>query len=495
MSIAAASARRLAWSAALAAGTVLGALVVVPSSADDDVSPDTVGSAVTERAGGSGSLVERYDTGVRAAAEAAALRQHETAPGPGGEGADGHGHDHGDLSTKNAVSRTADAGAGATDPTSLAERMTGIASVADQRAEPDPRLVRVPRTPARRRSPEDRYAMAGGCYALRSTSTGRWVARAGAGYAATSADRSAAEPFHFQATDLGRYLLFGHDQTFMAAMAGLPLLGKGTVAAADAPSTSADWVAARRGSTYSFALPDGDAVAVDPRGAVVLGRTAEGFDLRSTEGCADWDEIETNVRGRTFRGVSDIAETRGYVDAHTHGMAFEFLGGRAHCGRPWHPYGVQHALVDCPDHTLTAGYGAALETALSGRPGHDPVGWPTFKDWPAPDSLTHEGTYYKWMERSWRGRPAAVHQPARREQQALRALPAEEELLRRHGLDPPAGQADARFRALHRRAVGWSRRGLVPDRHQPLPGPQDHQPGQARGHHGHRDLGAVHAAP
>ena len=24
-------------------------------------------------------------------------------------------------------------------------------------------------------------------------------------------------------------------------------------------------------------------------------------------------------------------------------------------------------------------------------------------DWPAPDSLTHEGTYYKWMERSWRG--------------------------------------------------------------------------------------------
>jgi hypothetical protein len=34
---------------------------------------------------------------------------------------------------------------------------------------------------------------------------------------------------------------------------------------------------------------------------------------------------------------------------------------------------------------------------------HDPIGWPTFKDWPAPDSLTHEGTYWKWLERSWRG--------------------------------------------------------------------------------------------
>ena len=44
-----------------------------------------------------------------------------------------------------------------------------------------------------------------------------------------------------------------------------------------------------------------------------------------------------------------------------------------------------------------------LEDALSGKPHHDPIGWPTFKDWPAPNSLTHEGTYYKWLERSWRG--------------------------------------------------------------------------------------------
>ena len=51
----------------------------------------------------------------------------------------------------------------------------------------------------------------------------------------------------------------------------------------------------------------------------------------------------------------------------------------------------------------TDGNGAVLEAFLSGRPTHDPVGWPTFKDWPAPDSLTHEGTYYKWMERAWQG--------------------------------------------------------------------------------------------
>src|SRR3546814_771316 len=84
-------------------------------------------------------------------------------------------------------------------------------------------------------------------------------------------------------------------------------------------------------------------------------------------------------------------------------MAFEFLGGSVHCGRPWHKYGPEFALKDCVDHELTGGKGALLESVLSGEPSHDPVGWPTFKDWPAPKSLTHEGTYYKWTERAWRG--------------------------------------------------------------------------------------------
>ena len=52
---------------------------------------------------------------------------------------------------------------------------------------------------------------------------------------------------------------------------------------------------------------------------------------------------------------------------------------------------------------MTQGNGAILESFLSGEASHDPVGWPTFKDWPAPNSLTHEGTYYRWLERAWRG--------------------------------------------------------------------------------------------
>src|SRR5688500_15480169 len=89
--------RRLAWSAALAAGTVLGAALVVPSSASDD----GAGDAVTDRSAGTGSLAERYDAGVRAAAEAAGLRRHAEETGVGDD--DGHGHDHSDPTTKNAV--------------------------------------------------------------------------------------------------------------------------------------------------------------------------------------------------------------------------------------------------------------------------------------------------------------------------------------------------------------------------------------------------------
>src|SRR3712207_8786269 len=46
---------------------------------------------------------------------------------------------------------------------------------------------------------------------------------------------------------------------------------------------------------------------------------------------------------------SPFGAVRGLLDAHMHMMAFEFLGGRIHCGRPWHPYGAPSALVDCPD--------------------------------------------------------------------------------------------------------------------------------------------------
>jgi len=250
----------------------------------------------------------------------------------------------------------------------------GPREAAEQREESGPTLVPLPDPAPRTDVPQDRYAMAGGCYTLESDDG--FVTASGTGYV-TTADAAQATPFHFQATELGVYLLFDPAERF-AARSG------GGIAAAEAPSVDAEWTIDLGATGFE----------IDGWGT---------FDLRLADGCAPWDEIEVNVTGPVFAGTSPLQEVRGYLDDHIHHMTSGFLGGGIHCGKPWHPYGVKYALVDCQDHLTTQGQLALPEIVLSGKPEHDPVGWPTFADWPAYDSLTHEGTYYKWVERAWRG--------------------------------------------------------------------------------------------
>ncbi len=116
-------------------------------------------------------------------------------------------------------------------------------------------------------------------------------------------------------------------------------------------------------------------------------------------------EAELNVRGTPGKGSTSYTEVTGLLEGHLHAMAFEFLGGRVRCGKPWDERGIAVALRDCPDHAGN-GAGAVLENILStGSPlgTHDNSGWPNFRGWPRPESLTHEQVYYRWLERSWRG--------------------------------------------------------------------------------------------
>jgi hypothetical protein len=186
-------------------------------------------------------------------------------------------------------------------------------------------------------------------------------------------------PVRFKATTLAEYLLYTADERYLAAGGD----------AVDAPSESTEWKAS------------------DAGGAVTLTPKAGGDALTvgaAAEGCAEFPEIEVNATGEPSTS-SEFEHVTGLMDGHMHWMAFEFLGGSAHCGRPWHKYGVASALVDCVDHEESDGCGAVLENVLYGNAArcHDTVGWPTFKDWPHPNSLTHENSYYKWVERAWRG--------------------------------------------------------------------------------------------
>jgi len=245
------------------------------------------------------------------------------------------------------------------------------------------------------------YALANNCYALRSESLGRFVSRDATGYSAAAGP---GEPIHMRASALGRYLLYDSKASFVARG---PL---GDIASSQQPNENADFrvdqaasgsfriMLTSVGKELSASGPGGKLVLVDPGGPAGV------FSFQPTDGCATFPEVEVSAVGTPAKGRTPYGEVKGYLDAHMHMMAFEFLGGNVHCGRPWSPYGVTVALVDCPDHYPNGG-GAALENVLFGSPArtHDPVGWPTFKDWPHHKSLTHEGSYYKWLERAWRG--------------------------------------------------------------------------------------------
>ncbi|MFI6106384.1 discoidin domain-containing protein [Streptomyces sp. NPDC051310] len=123
-----------------------------------------------------------------------------------------------------------------------------------------------------------------------------------------------------------------------------------------------------------------------------------------------WDPVarpapdsRIDVTGEPFKGTDSQGRVRGFVDAHDHLMSNEAFGGRLICGKPFSAGGVADALKDCPEH-YPDGSLAVFDFITKGGDGrHDPHGWPTFKDWPAHDSLTHQQNYYAWVERAWRG--------------------------------------------------------------------------------------------
>ena len=190
-------------------------------------------------------------------------------------------------------------------------------------------------------------------------------------------------PFTAKAAGLGSYLFSGRDGRLLTASAvGAPTLVVGA-------TPRAQWNVT--GSGRDFTL----------RPAVSDSGGAHNVRLTPATGCRAFPEPEIDVSGPVMRGTDPQGNLRGFVDSHAHLLSEQFLGGELHCGKPFDPLGVTVALRDCPDHD-PEGIPAVSEQVLS-RPGpHATDGWPTLSQWPRWDSLTHEQTYYRWIERSWR---------------------------------------------------------------------------------------------
>jgi microsomal dipeptidase-like Zn-dependent dipeptidase len=247
----------------------------------------------------------------------------------------------------------------------------------------------------------DRYALAGGCYALQAPD-GRFLVKQGDRYLATATDVASAEPIRMQATALGSYLLYDKAGDFVTAD------GAGAVAA-DTPSGDADWrLTDAGGDRFTLVLPEsGQKLTIRGAGTVgtVTGAAGSAFAFQKAARCAQHPESEVNVSGTPYRAPTPYAEAKGLIETHLHGMAFEFLGGSVHCGRPWHPFGIASALVDCPDHGPDGRTALAENLLAYGNPlaGHNTDGWPTFAGWPTHRTYVHEQTYWKNLERAWRG--------------------------------------------------------------------------------------------
>ncbi|HKP89511.1 MAG TPA: hypothetical protein VJT75_05995 [Thermoleophilaceae bacterium] len=260
-------------------------------------------------------------------------------------------------------------------------RTRGLAALAASAAV----LAAVPGTSAAAR--DTRYSLAHGCYALHGAQSGRTPALAGR--------------IRMQPTTLGRYLIYRPDRTFVAAQ------GDGSVAPDGDASPAADWRVSGDGPFTLAPMSDtGRRLTLAPDGSLRVAAPGAGeqrFTFAPAAGCAVYPEVGLSARGTPARGRYEFAAVRGLLEGHMHWMNFEFLGGEFQCGRPWHAYGVPHAMPDCSSVEGPQGSAAPVQNFLNyGSPEypHDTTGWPKFTEWGA-HNLTYNGVYWRWVQRAW----------------------------------------------------------------------------------------------
>lgn len=310
------------------------------------------------------------------------------------------------------------------------------------------------------------YSMAGGCYAVQASRSGKYLQKSVDGSYQLLADTpDTATPFHMQASGLGTYIIYDPDSEFLSIRDGLALLTDGVGLLVDTVGNLVYGVGDTLGildglnpigdiindvgdiisglgvtlgefegpnaviQSMSFAwdnsewalekvedgvftirsLPMDLMLAGEPNGSGLTlapqhgsGEGLEHFSFVPTTGCAAFPEAELGATG-TPKILNDDGTVFGYVDSHAHVSAYEFLGGMTESAEPFDRFGVTHALDNCIVEHGPFGLTGLIEIVMGGLTGHRTEGWPTFKDWPHHHSYTHNQTYYMWIKRAYMG--------------------------------------------------------------------------------------------
>jgi microsomal dipeptidase-like Zn-dependent dipeptidase len=242
-------------------------------------------------------------------------------------------------------------------------------------------------------------ALDGTCASLRvfnGSSAVGYVVRNGAGYGFTSS-ASGATSFRLEATQLGRYEVIGSD--------GKPAYQSvvGFILAGDSYGDRADFTVTKAGDRYRFTATATGQVMGSFLWSLGAAGSSYTVALATATGCYTPPDIDPGVTGTAAPGVDSSGKLVGTIDAHAHVTAAAAFGGQMHCGEAWASGGVRVALAGCDTHR-SLNVGALFEAIVGGT---DPVnspedGWPTFGDWPQHNSLLHEQSYFRGIERSWR---------------------------------------------------------------------------------------------
>jgi hypothetical protein len=115
-------------------------------------------------------------------------------------------------------------------------------------------------------------------------------------------------------------------------------------------------------------------------------------------------DTQPGATGRPFTGTDAHGAVRGWADVHVHITANQRAGGRVIYGEPFDPAGIEQALgQDAGEHGADGSLDVTGNLLRDGLPfgTHDTHGWPTFAGWPTHDTITHQQTYYVWLQRAW----------------------------------------------------------------------------------------------
>jgi microsomal dipeptidase-like Zn-dependent dipeptidase len=268
------------------------------------------------------------------------------------------------------------------------------------------------------------YSFANGCYSIENSDDSTFLAATASGFAFVEQ----ATPFFMKPSGLGRYLLFDDERGYVVSD-GTRLLREVELLSDiktvdDSFVSEAEWEleVADRGSdlfrlrhykTGAF-LSDGDLVT-DTQDAVRI-------SIQPQIGCADFPEEETHSTGEVAVTELEDGSLFGFADTHSHIFTnFGFGGGGVFHGAPYHPLGIEHALLSCEmfhgedgrSDLLGIGFNAnsnltledlvqIVQNGMVDDFNHHTEGYPELTDWPSAfDSATHQTQYYKWLERAY----------------------------------------------------------------------------------------------